>query len=125
MAEPLGWNNVERFLKPGLCNTKEQKGCFSISSKGGAFRVLESRLCRYEPPKIGTRYGNEQVRSEFRAPCVSFRSCFRKAFEIVIRSRLKLKELIARHIRVERPSDEAAPRNLIIAVRRRPKGCTV
>jgi len=31
-AEPLGWNNIERFLKLGLCNTKEQKGCFSISS---------------------------------------------------------------------------------------------
>jgi AcrR family transcriptional regulator len=41
-AEPLGWNNVERFLKLGLCNTKEQKGCFSISSMR-EFPVLPSK----------------------------------------------------------------------------------
>jgi AcrR family transcriptional regulator len=41
-AEPLGWNNVERFLKLGLCNTKEQKGCFSISSMR-EFPILPSK----------------------------------------------------------------------------------
>jgi hypothetical protein len=30
-AEPLGWNNVERFLK-GPCNREGQKGCFAVSS---------------------------------------------------------------------------------------------
>jgi AcrR family transcriptional regulator len=42
-AEPLGWNNVERFLKLGLYNKKEQKGCFSISSMR-EFPIL--------PPKV-------------------------------------------------------------------------
>jgi TetR/AcrR family transcriptional regulator, copper-responsive repressor len=31
-AEPLGWNNIERFLKTGLCSLEGQKGCFAISS---------------------------------------------------------------------------------------------
>jgi TetR/AcrR family transcriptional regulator, copper-responsive repressor len=31
-AEPLGWNNIERFLKTGPCSTEGQKGCFAISS---------------------------------------------------------------------------------------------
>jgi AcrR family transcriptional regulator len=41
-AEPLGWNNVERFLKLGMCNTKERKGCFSISSMR-EFPILSSK----------------------------------------------------------------------------------
>ena len=31
-AEPLGWNNIERFLKMGPCSTDGQKGCFAVSS---------------------------------------------------------------------------------------------
>lgn len=31
-AEPLGWNNIERFLKTGPCSMEGQKGCFAISS---------------------------------------------------------------------------------------------
>jgi TetR/AcrR family transcriptional regulator, copper-responsive repressor len=30
--EPLGWRNVETFLKHGPLNKKEQQGCFSINS---------------------------------------------------------------------------------------------
>jgi hypothetical protein len=30
--EPLGWNNIERFLKTGLCSLEGQKGCFAVSS---------------------------------------------------------------------------------------------
>ena len=30
--EPLGWNNIEQFLKLGPRNTEGQKGCFAISS---------------------------------------------------------------------------------------------
>ena len=32
MAEPLGWDNIEQFLKLGPGNTEGQKGCFAISS---------------------------------------------------------------------------------------------
>src|ERR1700722_15583466 len=32
MAEPLGWENIERFLKLGPRNTEDLKGCFAISS---------------------------------------------------------------------------------------------
>jgi len=31
-AEPLGWNNIERFLKMGPCTLEGQKGCFAVSS---------------------------------------------------------------------------------------------
>jgi TetR/AcrR family transcriptional regulator, copper-responsive repressor len=31
-AEPLGWGNVEKYLKLGLACWSGQKGCFSISS---------------------------------------------------------------------------------------------
>ena len=30
--EPLGWDNVETFLKHGPLNKGEQKGCFSVNS---------------------------------------------------------------------------------------------
>jgi TetR/AcrR family transcriptional regulator, copper-responsive repressor len=30
--EPLGWNNIETFLKNGPINKGEQQGCFSINS---------------------------------------------------------------------------------------------
>ena len=32
MAEPLGWDNIEQFLKLGPRNTEGQKGCFAVSS---------------------------------------------------------------------------------------------
>jgi AcrR family transcriptional regulator len=32
VAEPLGWHNIERFLKLGPGTTEGQKGCFAISS---------------------------------------------------------------------------------------------
>jgi len=32
MAEPLGWDNVEQFLKLGPRTTEGQKGCFAVSS---------------------------------------------------------------------------------------------
>src|SRR5580692_3182150 len=31
-AEPLGWNNIERFLKLGPCCLEGQKGCFAVNS---------------------------------------------------------------------------------------------
>jgi AcrR family transcriptional regulator len=31
-AEPLGWHNIEQFLKLGPGSTEGQKGCFAISS---------------------------------------------------------------------------------------------
>jgi AcrR family transcriptional regulator len=31
-AEPLGWKNIERFLKLGPCSLEGQKGCFSVNS---------------------------------------------------------------------------------------------
>jgi AcrR family transcriptional regulator len=30
--EPLGWHNIETFLKNGPLNTPEQQGCFSVNS---------------------------------------------------------------------------------------------
>src|ERR1700732_779771 len=38
-AEPLGWNNIERFLKMGPCRMEGQKGCFAVSSMG-EFEIL-------------------------------------------------------------------------------------
>jgi AcrR family transcriptional regulator len=32
MVEPLGWNNIEQFLKLGPCKIEGQKGCFAVSS---------------------------------------------------------------------------------------------
>ena len=31
MVEPLGWGNIEQFLKLGPRNTEGQKGCFAVS----------------------------------------------------------------------------------------------
>src|ERR1700674_3643659 len=38
-AEPLGWKNIERFLKLGPCSLEGQKGCFSVNSMN-QFSVL-------------------------------------------------------------------------------------
>jgi TetR/AcrR family transcriptional regulator, copper-responsive repressor len=32
MVEPLGWDNIEQFLKLGPRNIEGQKGCFAVSS---------------------------------------------------------------------------------------------
>jgi AcrR family transcriptional regulator len=40
-AEPLGWNNIERFLKMGPCTIEGQKGCFAVSSMR-EFAILPS-----------------------------------------------------------------------------------
>ena len=31
-AEPLGWKNIERFLKLGPCSLEGQQGCFAVDS---------------------------------------------------------------------------------------------
>jgi AcrR family transcriptional regulator len=38
-ANPLGWKNIERFLKVGPCSLEGQKGCFSVNSMN-QFAVL-------------------------------------------------------------------------------------
>src|ERR1700737_1062712 len=38
-AEPLGWKNIERFLKLAPCSLEGQKGCFSVNSMN-QFAVL-------------------------------------------------------------------------------------
>jgi TetR/AcrR family transcriptional regulator, copper-responsive repressor len=40
-TEPLGWDNIERFLKMGPCNLEGQKGCFAVSSMR-EFAILPS-----------------------------------------------------------------------------------
>src|SRR6202790_4063177 len=40
-AEPLGWNNIERFLKIGPCSIEGKKGCFAVSSMR-EFAILPS-----------------------------------------------------------------------------------
>src|SRR6267142_869062 len=66
-VEPLGWDNIEQFLKRGPRNTEGQKGCFAISS----------------------------MRELAILP--------RAAIEILGRSRVQLKQLIARNIEAEKP----------------------
>src|ERR1700681_3960952 len=39
IAKPLGWKNIERFLKLAPCSLEGQKGCFSINSMN-QFAVL-------------------------------------------------------------------------------------
>src|SRR6201988_2362957 len=38
-ANPLGWKNIELFLKVGPCSLEGQKGCFSVNSMN-QFAVL-------------------------------------------------------------------------------------
>jgi TetR/AcrR family transcriptional regulator, copper-responsive repressor len=47
--EPLGWKNVETFLKNGPINKGEQQGCFSVNpqqSSSPALRNRKSAMCR-------------------------------------------------------------------------------
>ena len=71
LAEPLGWDNIEQFLKLGPRNTEGQKGCFAISSM---------RELAILPPA---------------------------AIEILGRSRMQLKQLVARNIEAEKPNAAA------------------
>src|SRR5271168_3231224 len=66
-VEPLGWDNIEQFLKLGPRNTEGQKGCFAISSM---------RELAILPPA---------------------------AIEILGRSRMQLKHLIAKNIEAAKP----------------------
>ena len=66
-AEPLGWDNIEQFLKLGPRTTEGQRGCFAISSMR-ELAILPSA-----------------------------------AVEILGRSRVQLKQLIARNIEAEQP----------------------
>src|SRR5882757_3002122 len=70
MVEPLGWDNIEQFLKLGPCNTEGQKGCFAISSM---------RELAILPPE---------------------------AIEILGHSRVRLKQLIAKNIKAEKPRSD-------------------
>jgi len=67
LVEPLGWDNIEQFLKLGPCNIEGQKGCFAISSM---------RELAILPPA---------------------------AMEILGRSRVQLRQLIAKNIEAEKP----------------------
>src|SRR3984885_395641 len=67
MAEPLGWDNIEQFLKLGPRNIEGQKGCFAVSSM---------RELAILPPA---------------------------AIELLGRSRVQLKQLIAKNIEAEKP----------------------
>ena len=66
-AEPLGWDNIERFLKLGPRNTEGQKGCFAISSMREA-AILPAA-----------------------------------AIEILGRSRVQLRQLVAKNIEAQKP----------------------
>jgi AcrR family transcriptional regulator len=44
-AEPLGWSNIEQFLKLGPSNMEGQKGCFAVNTM---------RECAILPPEAGS-----------------------------------------------------------------------
>src|ERR1700728_608630 len=67
LVEPLGWHNIEQFLKLGPRNTEGQKGCFAVSSMREA-AILPAA-----------------------------------AIEILGRSRVQLKQLVAKNIEAEEP----------------------
>jgi TetR/AcrR family transcriptional regulator, copper-responsive repressor len=85
--EPLGWNNVETFLKNGPLNRGEQQGCFSVNSMrefailpGEAYevvaenRVLLQRLLvmniEAEKPRMAPAAIAEVVLSFFSGLCI-------------------------------------------------------
>jgi TetR/AcrR family transcriptional regulator, copper-responsive repressor len=58
-AEPLGWNNIERFLKLGPSSTEGQKGCFAVSSMRefailppGAVSIITRSRSKLKQPRI-------------------------------------------------------------------------
>jgi AcrR family transcriptional regulator len=85
--EPLGWNNVENFLKNGPLNKGEQQGCFSVNSMrevailpDEAYAVMtESRALlerllainiEAEKPRMGPSAIAEMVMSFFSGLCI-------------------------------------------------------
>ena len=85
--EPLGWNNVETFLRNGPLNKGEQQGCFSVNSMrelailpDEAYRVLtENRAglerllvmnIEAEKPKMAPTAIAEMVLSFFSGLCI-------------------------------------------------------
>jgi AcrR family transcriptional regulator len=85
--EPLGWKNVETFLKNGPLNKGEQQGCFSVNSMrefailpDEAYRVvtenrallqrLLARNIEAEKPRMGPSAIAEMVLSFFSGLCI-------------------------------------------------------
>ena len=85
--EPLGWNNVETFLRNGPLNKDEQQGCFSVNSMrelailpDEAYRVLtENRAVlerllamniEAEKPRMAPSAIAEMVLSFFSGLCI-------------------------------------------------------
>ncbi|MBB5317961.1 TetR/AcrR family transcriptional regulator [Tunturibacter empetritectus] len=85
--EPLGWNNVESFLKNGPLNKGEQQGCFSINSMrelailpNEAYGVVNDNLAlvqrllamniEVEKPKMAPSAIAEMVLSFFSGLCI-------------------------------------------------------
>ena len=58
--EPLGWNNVEAFLKHGPLNKGEKKGCFSVNSMR-EFAILphQAHAVGKEPGAVAAASGQE------------------------------------------------------------------
>jgi TetR/AcrR family transcriptional regulator, copper-responsive repressor len=94
--EPLGWNNVENFLKNGPLNKREQQGCFSVNSMRefailpdeayGAVtenRALLERLLAVnieaEKPRMAAAAIAEMVLSFFSGLCIERNLKFGKA----------------------------------------------
>jgi AcrR family transcriptional regulator len=85
--EPLGWKNVEMFLKSGPVNKGERQGCFAINSMR-EFAILPDEACvvvaenrallrrllamniEAERPKIATSAIAEMVLSYFSGLCI-------------------------------------------------------
>jgi TetR/AcrR family transcriptional regulator, copper-responsive repressor len=87
--EPLGWNNVEAFLKNGPLNKGKQQGCFSVNSMrelailpDAAYEVVtENRALLQrllvmniegEKPKMAPSAIAEMVLSFFSGLCIEF-----------------------------------------------------
>src|SRR4029077_18742729 len=85
--EPLGWDNVEAFLKHGPLNKGEQKGCFSVNSmrefailphephalvaeNRAALQSLLAMNIKAENPKMYPRLLAEMVLSFFFGLCI-------------------------------------------------------
>src|SRR5258708_38703626 len=50
-AEPLGWNNIERFLKIGPSSLAGQKGCFAVNSMRESAIAAGSDRSRHSKPQ--------------------------------------------------------------------------
>src|ERR1700732_1052422 len=85
--EPLGWKNVENFLKNGPLNKGEQQGCFSVNSmrefailpdeahalvaeNRAALQSLLAMNIEAENPKMDPRLLAEMVLSFFSGLCI-------------------------------------------------------